>query len=147
MSLANTHGNSVHSAQEEVQELYQPDLAPPVELTPEELRFWRILVDCKSRNSWSETDLHALADLAKFYVQFENEKRILAEEGHIIQGPKGPMRNPRSAVVSSLRREQMSLHRYLQIDPTQNARPERKLVRGMKEIYNEIDGDEDGLLG
>ena len=144
MSLANHHGNAVSAAQEAVQELHQAKLEPPRELAAPAMRHWRYLTESKPQSSWGEVDLQNLCDLCELLVVFDDEKNQLRLEGHIITVNKKPVRNPRSGVVSHLRKEVLHMMNFFKIAPSDNAAPERQLTRKMKSTFDDV--DEDDLL-
>lgn len=116
-------------------------ISPPPEfpLDPEDMPFWRAVIEEFPRSEWTAHQLHLAAGLARELANLEREQRFLREEGSVMHTERGtPVVNPRKAIVQattgailSMRRS-LSLHARAQGGEAREVGKRRKQARAIE---------------
>lgn len=121
-----------------------PKAAPPMghDLTDDELLFYQQWCEC--RDQWSLSELHLLAQAAKWQAISSREQRLVRHEDSIaFNGSGGPMPNPRYRIIDQADRIVLQIFRalHLSIQPNHAGAQNRK-GRGTPKAMTVIGQDE-----
>ncbi|WP_375690946.1 hypothetical protein [Pseudooceanicola sp. LIPI14-2-Ac024] len=106
-------------------------LEPPPDMPEAAREFYMAVLQSKPDRLWGPTDRFVAMDIASVYVEYLEEQTKLHEEGQIIKAPPSGrfVRNPRAIVVQQLRREILSMLKFLRIDGLFNEKASRVAAR------------------
>ena len=116
-----------------MQAAMSPTLPPPWPLDRKHRPVWDEIMQRRARSEWHAIDLRFAHQLCNTLVALRDEERLLAREGSMVATEKGMKPNPRNTVVGQLRREAISLSRYLRVHPSSDGRTAEKFFHGRRE--------------
>jgi len=92
-------------------------LVPPatVPLAAEDMAFFANIVDEFARVEWTAHQLELAAMLARTMADMAREQALLRDEGGVVEGPHGPIANPRRGVVQMYATAIMGFRRSLSL--------------------------------
>lgn len=111
-------------------------MKPPMHVLVRECErpFWDAIIKSRARDEWAETDLVVAAQLARCQSDIENESRLLAGEGSVIEDDRGRARmNPRHSVLQQLAQRETALMRCLSIAGVASRPDKRTLANQRKQ--------------
>ena len=129
-----------------------PEPPKHIELRPGDKPFWDAIVRAREYNSWTETELEHIANLARCKADIERLQKRLDEEGDIVENARGTqIVNPIHSLMETLSRRSVALTRLLMVHAqATNGAPHEVKKRNAKqrEIQRTVGtkSDEDDLL-
>ncbi len=111
------------------------------------------IVRARDFTAWTQVDLYHAANLAICLSEIESERRVLRQEGHVIENGKGnPVQNPRHQVIEVLSRRSVALSRMLHVHPEatqgESRHQKERNSKGREtaqKVSDQVD-DSDGLI-
>jgi hypothetical protein len=128
--------SSVDGAVNAMQNVIAAPLSSPWPLSAAQKPIWDEILLRRSRDEWRPIDLRFAWELAEVLVRLKEEKKLLADEGTVLAGERGPTANPRNRVVAQLSRQAMSLAVYLRVHPASDY-AEPQLARAGRQAEKE----------
>lgn len=110
-------------------------LHPPahVKLTKHELPFWKSIINNRSHQLWTASDLEIAAHLARAKCSIETLEREVAKEKVIMKSKTGRVfKNPKLDHIETLSRRVASLSRLLQVQA-------RTVIGNPRDTKNKLD--------
>lgn len=102
----------------EVAQALAKDLPPPphVKLRPQDVGFYRAIIDARARNTWNQIDLAHAVNLARTQADIESVQRDLDAEGFTLVNERGTtVQNPKFSILETLSRRAVLLSKTLQV--------------------------------
>jgi len=128
-------------------------IAPPstVPLDAQDVAFFEGIIAEFARAEWTAHQLELAAMLARTMADLVSEQTLLRQEGGVVDGPKGPIINPRKGVVAmhtasilGLRRS-LSLHALARDGLPRDVAKRRAVAKQLESNARNAD-DGDGLI-
>ena len=153
--MSNNRRNRSDSVSTETQMASTPPPEPPesVEMDDAAREVFNDIVRARDSTAWTQVDLYHAANLAICLAEIEQERRVLKQEGHVIENGKGnPVQNPRHQVIEVLSRRSVALSRMLHVHPEatqgESRHQKQRNTKGREtaDAVNNQVNDSDGLI-
>lgn len=121
-------------------------LPPPAYRTaPEFLEAWNRITACFEPEYFLPADQEMLEQYVDLTVETRNAATQLADEGNVIETPKGVAANPMVGILSGLRREMRNYARMLRVGPStrsqgSNVKIGQKATKSTGKTFSKADG-------
>lgn len=145
-------GNRISSISEQVQHIQNAGPLPePDILQPGAEKHFHAIISARPRNSWHELDVTHAAHLANDFLDAEQLRQELADQGAVLENGGREYQNPRCKILETILRRIYATCRYLKVHPSEQlgrisnlnrrSQREREFMEDFKKIYEGEDGD------